>query len=104
MSLWSKERLQRAVELPRRYSSGVKTAIFFAILAVVALLAAMYDRTPKLSHVRLKFVSGTEKGNYFAIVKRLGEEAQRRHGRIANVPTAGSVETIERLVAGRSQC
>ncbi len=97
-------RLQRVLELPRRTSTGVKTAILFAVLALVGIAVALYDRTPTLSHVRVKFLSGGPKGNYHAIVNRLAADAALRRGRIQNISTAGSVENIMRLVAGRAHC
>jgi hypothetical protein len=88
-SLVPKERLQRVLELPRRYSSGVKTAALFGVLALVGVAVALYDRTPTLSHLRVKFLSGGERGNYYAIVNRLAEEAARRRGRVQNISSAG---------------
>jgi TRAP-type uncharacterized transport system substrate-binding protein len=99
-----KERLQRVLQLPRRPSSAVKAAILFGVLALAGVAVALYDRTPTLSHLRVSFLSGGERGNYYAVVKRLGEDAAKRRGRIRNISTAGSVENITRLVAGRASC
>ncbi|HSI12954.1 MAG TPA: TAXI family TRAP transporter solute-binding subunit [Chthoniobacter sp.] len=85
-----------------RHSNALKTAILFAVLAVITLAAIFYDRTPGLSSVRVKMLSGTPQGNYHAIVDRLAEEAERRHGRIENLSSAGSVENLSRLAAGRT--
>lgn len=97
------DRLQRAMESPVRHSNTIKTAILFAVLAVITLAAIFYDRNPALSYVRVKFLSGTPQGNYHAIVDRLAEEAQRRRGRIENLTSAGSVENLTRLTAGEAQ-
>ena len=104
MSFVPKDRLQRVLDLPRQHSNTVKTAALFAVLALVGVAVALYDRTPTLSYVRLRFLSGDERGNYFAIVHRLAAETARRRGRIQNISTAGSVENITRLVAGRANC
>lgn len=104
MSLEPKERVKGVLGLTRKSSSGFKTALLFAALALVGLLVALYDRTPTLSHVRVRVLSGGERGNYYAIVNRLADEARRRRGRIENLSSAGSVENIARLVAGRSGC
>src|SRR5262245_47908479 len=102
VSLEPTGRLQRVLELPRRTSKGLKTALLFAVLALVALAVALHDRTPTLSYLHLNILSAGEKGNYYAIVNRLAADAARRHGRIKNIATAGSVENIARLVAGKS--
>lgn len=104
MSLDPKARLQRVLGSTQRSSGGFKMAILFAVLALLGLLFALYDRTPTLSHVRVRILSGNERGNYFAIVNRLAAEAGRRRGRITNLPSAGSVENVARLVAGRASC
>lgn len=93
---------QRVLAWPRRHANAFKTAVLFAVLAVIALVAAFYDRTPGLSHLRVRMLSGNPQGNYHAVVARLADEAQRRRGRIENVPSAGSVENVARLVAARS--
>lgn len=94
---------QRVMELPKRHSNAFKTAVFFAVLAIAIVVATFYDRTPRLSHLQVKFLSGHPKGNYYTIVNRLVAEARRRHGHIENLPSAGSVENIARLVTGEAQ-
>jgi uncharacterized protein len=102
-----KERLQRVLGLPQRVASmstGAKTALLFGALALIGLLVALYDPRPSLRHVRVAFLSGSPTGNYFATVDKFAGETSRRKGRIANVASAGSVENIGRLVAGRATC
>src|SRR5690349_2029370 len=96
------ERLQRLIEFQRRHSNAVTTAALFVILAVVVVLVAFFDRTPSLSHARAAFFSGDPRGNYHAIVERLAQEARRRHGQIENIPSAGSVDNVQRLIAGKA--
>lgn len=96
------DRFQRVLEVPRRHSNTFKTALLFLVLAAISLAAALYDRTPNLSRLQVKMLSGNARGNYHAIVAQLADEAHRRRGRIENVPSAGSVENVARLVAGRS--
>ena len=97
-------RLQRVLELPRRTSTGLKAFLLFALLALLVVAVALRDRTPTPSYVRVNFLSGSENGNYQAIVKRLAAQAAQRGGRIKNIVTAGSVENISRLVAAESTC
>ena len=104
MGLISKDRLKRTLEGPRRHANAAKTAVLFGVLALVGVAVGLFDRTPTLSHLRVKFLSGGERGNYYAIVNRLAADASRRRGRIENISTAGSVENIARLLVGRASC
>lgn len=99
-----RQRLQRklgAVQTPAR---ALKTALLFAALGAVAFGVAYYGRNPDLAHVKVAFLSGTERGNYYAVVQKMAVEAKRRRGRIDNIATAGSVENIAKLAAGKSSC
>jgi TRAP-type uncharacterized transport system substrate-binding protein len=100
-------RLDRVLGLPGRagrLSTGQKSALLFGGLALIALLVALIDPRPSLRHVRVAVSSGSPTGNYHATVERLGAEVARRQGRVTNLPSAGSVENVERLVRGRTDC
>ena len=99
-----RERLQRrlgAVQTPTR---ALKTTLLFAVLGAVAFGVAYYGRNPDLAHVKSRFCPGTERGNYYAVVQKMAVEAKRHRGRIDNIATAGSVENIARLAAGKASC
>ena len=85
-------------------SPGVKTAILFAALALVTALVAWLDPRPSLRHVQVSMLSGAVTGNYFATVDKIAAETARRKGRVQNLPSAGSVENVERLIAGAKDC
>src|SRR5262245_16064113 len=85
-------------------SPAVKTAIFFAVLALLTALVAWLDPRPSLRHVRVSMLSGATTGNYFATVEKFAAEAARRKGRISNLSSAGSVENVQRLIAGARSC
>jgi TRAP-type uncharacterized transport system substrate-binding protein len=104
MSGVQRESLERVIGRIRAPSTGVKTALLFAALAIIVVIVASYDRRPNLSYVDVSILSGSERGNYYAIVARLAAEAKRQHGRITNVTSAGSIENIARLAAGRTRC
>jgi len=102
-----KEQLQRVLGLPSRAlgaPAGLKAAFLLGALALVATLVGLSDHTPDLSHLRIGFLSGGERGNYYAIVNALAAEARRQHGRIDNLASAGSVENVSRLIAAQSVC
>jgi hypothetical protein len=89
---------------PGRLSSGQKALLFFAALLLLIALLAWLDPRPTLRHVNLTMLSGSASGNYHATVERLGAEVARQRGRIRNLPSAGSVENLQRLVAAKKSC
>jgi uncharacterized protein len=102
-----KERLQRVLGLPKRTfgpSTGLKAAFLVGPLLLIGLVAVFFDHSPDLSHLRVGVLSASERGNYYAIVNALAAEAKQQKGRIDNVTSAGSVENISRLIAGRTSC
>ena len=101
------DRLKRVLGMPGytgRLSPAAKTALLFASLAAIVALVAWVDPRPSLRHVKVTMLSGGPSGDYFATVDRFAAEVARRKGRLVNVATAGSVENVERLVAGAKRC
>jgi len=85
-------------------SRALKTALLVAALAVIAVVVAKFGRNPDLSHVKVAIISGSEDGNYHAIVDKAAAQALRERGRINNLTSAGSVENMARLAAAKSSC
>jgi TRAP-type uncharacterized transport system substrate-binding protein len=105
--LLSRNRLMRVVGRPGGDASpspGRKTVLFFAVLLLLAALLAWLDPRPTLRHVKLAMLSGSVTGNYHATVDKLAAEVARQRGSIRNLPSAGSVENLQRLLAARSSC
>jgi hypothetical protein len=76
----------------------------FVLLLGVAVLVARLDLRPDLAHVRVAVLSGAPEGNYHAVVDELAQATSARGGRLDNVPSAGSVENLERLAAAARSC
>ena len=66
--------------------------LLFAAVVGGFLIAATSPRDPNLSFVNIAILSGSKEGNYYAVVAKAVAEAQRRHGRITNLSSAGSIE------------
>ncbi len=101
------DRMQRAPGRPGRrapLSPGAKTAILFGALAVLTALVAWLDPRPSLRHVRVAMLSAGATGNYYAAVEKIAGEVARRKGRVQNLTSAGSVENVQRLIAGAKDC
>jgi TRAP-type uncharacterized transport system substrate-binding protein len=102
-----KERLERMLGSSRDsagWSTGAKTALLLAALALLGLLIAIVEPSPTLRHVRVGFLSGSASGNYHAVVERIAAEVRRRNGDVRNVASAGSAENVERLTAAKARC
>src|SRR5262245_33051112 len=84
--------------------STSRTVLLVAAFAAAVTVAAIYGRGPSLSHVKVAILSGSEQGNYYAIVAEAAAEARRQRGRIDNLPSAGSVENIARLAVAKPSC
>jgi hypothetical protein len=105
--LLSRNRLMRVIGRPGgdgRLSPGRKTLLFFAVLLLLAALLAWLDPRPTLRHVKVAMLSGSATGNYHATVDKLAAEVARQRGSIRNLPSAGSVENLQRLLAARRSC
>ena len=102
-----KERLQWVRGLLKRTfnrSRGLKVAWLGGILLLIGLLLVFSNHSPNLAHVRVGVLSGDPQKHYYGIVNGLAAEARQQKGRIDNIPSAGSVENISRLVASRTSC
>ena len=73
-------------------------AVTIGIVLVLGLIFAVIDLAPDLSHMRITVLSGPQNGRDYALVSRLAEQAQRRHGQVVNVATGGDVDNLQRLV------
>ena len=101
------DRMKRALGRPAGrglLSPGVKTAIFFAVLAVLTALVAWLDPRPSLRHVQVAMLSASTSGSYYTTVEKIGAEVARRKGRVQNLTSAGSVENVQRLIASAKKC
>jgi TRAP-type uncharacterized transport system substrate-binding protein len=107
MTAGVKKRLQRLLGWSKRTfdrSRYLKLALLGGILLLIGLLVAFSDHSPNLAHVRVGVLSGDPQKHYYEIVNGLAAEARQQKGRIDNIPSAGSIENIYRLVASRSSC
>jgi hypothetical protein len=72
--------------------------------AVIAALASTFGIAYDFGYLRASFLAGVPGGNYHALATRLATQAEREHGRLIVVPTAGSIENVSRLAGGRESC
>jgi TRAP-type uncharacterized transport system substrate-binding protein len=87
-----------------RLSGGLRLLLPFFALILLGTLFALTDPEATLRHVKVGFLSGSVKGNYFAVVDRIAVGAARRKGHVTNLTSAGSVENVRRLIEARPSC
>ncbi len=85
-------------------SPGRRLLLFFVALLLLTMFVAWLDPRPALRHVKVTVLSGSPTGNYYATVEKFAGAAARRHGRVRNQTSAGSVENVQRLTAGKKSC
>lgn len=72
--------------------------------AAIALLAADFGIVRDYGYLRASILTGSEGGYYHALATRLSDRAEREHGGLTVIATAGSIENVSRLAAGRGHC
>jgi TRAP-type uncharacterized transport system substrate-binding protein len=102
-----KERLKRSLGTPSDglgLSTGTKLLLLLGVLALLGLVVALVEPTPSLRHLRVVFLSGGERGNYYAVVDKIAAEARRQNGQVRNQSSLGSVDNLARLAAAKGRC
>ena len=72
--------------------------------SAVAAVAAGFGIAHNYGYLHASILTGSPSGQYYALATRLADRAKREHGALTVVPTAGSIENVERLTAGRGHC
>ena len=72
--------------------------------SAVAAVAAGFGIAHNYGYLHASILTGSPSGQYNALATRLADRAKREHGTLTVVPTAGSIENVERLTAGRGHC
>jgi TRAP-type uncharacterized transport system substrate-binding protein len=72
--------------------------------AAVAAIAAGFGIAHDYSYLRASILTGSEKGQYYALANRLADRARRERGTLDVIATAGSIENVSRLTTGGRRC
>jgi TRAP-type uncharacterized transport system substrate-binding protein len=84
------------------------TLRFLLLLTVSATLAAAaalaIGPVRDYGSLRASLLTGSSGGAYYTLASRLSARAKRDGGRLEVVPTAGSIENVNRLIADRVRC
>jgi TRAP-type uncharacterized transport system substrate-binding protein len=71
---------------------------------VLAAAAAAFGIVHDYGYLHASILTGSREGWYYTIASRVADRARREHGSLLAVTTAGSVENVSRLAAGRGHC
>ncbi len=82
----------------------LRVALLLLAAAAVAGIASSFGIARDYGYLRASILTGSTGGEYFALGTRLAARADRERGRLTVVPTAGSVENVNRLVASEEEC
>jgi TRAP-type uncharacterized transport system substrate-binding protein len=82
----------------------VRFLLVLIAAAAVAAVAAGFGIAHNYGYLHASILTGSPSGQYYVLATRLADRAKREHGALTVVPTAGSIENVKRLVAGRGHC
>ena len=89
--VWRRKTILRALSL-------------FAASAIIAGVASNFSIVRDLGSFRASLLTGSSDGAYYALGSRLAERAKRDGQRLDVVATEGSIQNVNRLIAGRGPC
>jgi TRAP-type uncharacterized transport system substrate-binding protein len=95
-----------AAQLPPSWRSKGLFRVLLLVLAaaLVAAFAGAFGIARNYGYLHASLLSGPLSGQYHALATRLAGRAGREHGRLTVISTAGSIENVTRLAAGRGHC
>src|SRR5262245_6660448 len=83
----------------------VARALFLIVVAaLLAAVAAAFGIARDYGYLRASILTGSPGGQYHALATRLSERAKREHGTLTVIPTAGSIENVNRLASASGRC
>ena len=68
---------------------------------MIAAAAAAFGIVHDYGYLHASILTGSREGWYYALATHVADRARREHGSLLAVTTAGSVENVSRLAAGR---
>ena len=71
---------------------------------MIAAAAAAFGIVHDYGYLHASILTGSREGWYYALATHVADRARREHGSLLAVTTAGSVENVSRLAAGRGHC
>jgi uncharacterized protein len=82
----------------------LRAASILALSMVIAALVSSWGTIRDFGSFHASLLTGSPGGAYYVLGLRLADRAKRDGGRLDVIATAGSVENVSRLMAGRDKC
>ena len=78
----------------------IRVLLLLIVAAVVAVIVAAFGIARDYGYLRASILTGSAGAYYHGLATHLADRAKRKHGRLAVIPTAGSIENVNRLANG----
>jgi TRAP-type uncharacterized transport system substrate-binding protein len=82
----------------------IRFLLLVAVAAVVAIIVGTFGIAREYGSLRASILTASEGAYYYAVATHLAERAKREHGNLTVIPTAGSVENVNRLSGAGHGC
>src|SRR5262249_18452744 len=82
----------------------VRAALLLFAGAVIAAVAAAFGIARDYAFLHASILTGSPEGWYYTLAARVAEQARHQHGSVVAARSAGGVENVRRLTAGRGHC
>jgi TRAP-type uncharacterized transport system substrate-binding protein len=87
------------------WSKGLLRILLLLVVAtVVAAIVAAFGIARDYGYLRASILTGSPGAYYHVLATRLADRAERKHGSLTVIPTAGSVENVDRLARRGPRC
>jgi TRAP-type uncharacterized transport system substrate-binding protein len=96
--------LAAGLTAPGRGKGLVRALLVLIAGGVIASVAADFGIVRDYGYLRASILAGSVGGQYHTVATHLSDRAAREHGRLTVIATAGSIENVSRLAAGRGHC
>ena len=83
---------------------ALRALLLIATAAAIAAVAAAFGIARDYGYLHASILTGSPGGAYHTLGTRLAERANREHGKLTVIPTAGSIENARRLADPASSC
>ena len=82
----------------------LRILLLFVVAATVAAIVVAFGIARDYGYLRASILTGSTGAYYHVLATRLADRAKRNHGSLTVIPTAGSIENVDRLARRGSRC
>jgi TRAP-type uncharacterized transport system substrate-binding protein len=75
----------------------IRILLLSFVAAIIAAIVAAFGIARDYGYLRASILTGSTGAYYHVLATRLADRAKRKHGSLAVIPTAGSIENVNRL-------